>query len=527
MNTTPYKIAYGDTLGAIASKNGLSVQDIVAANPTIKDPNRISAGASLVIPTKAPVVAAPVVETPTTSPTGGKTIASAAKDIVPDFQYINDTDPAINAYVDSLKTSASSTIDEAEIRRQTRERIQAQIDSLKVAGAQSLARAREAGAGRLGTSTAINARSGNLGSSFAQADENNIKTYNQGIETDIEAETQAKVVGLLNQADKDASQDIADRRAAKEKGAEEYVKFITTRNTARSTKASALAKAFAAQGIDPTKLSANDAKKLQDAYGVDSATFNGMVSDAKLAEDKAKAETEKIARTSQPQSVQEYEYAKESGYTGTYNEYQNLDANRKAQIARAGVAKNEFGLTPSQQFTASQTLQKKVANNTDAAREINRQIGVMTGAWDRYATGKATDLNATSQAIITAFNKVLDPTSVVRETEYDRSGSGQALLSKIEGKIATINQGGPGLTKESLQELVNLGKTYEANAKRSIEAEQKRAREEAQYYGLNADFVSAPAPVNESAPGTDGGSTYTAPATPAGKKAIGTINFFE
>ena len=40
----------------------------------------------------------------------------------------------------------------------------------------------------------------------------------------------------------------------------------------------------------------------------------------------------------------------------------------------------------------------------------------MTGAWDRYATGKATDLNATSQAIITAFNKVLDPTSVVRDT---------------------------------------------------------------------------------------------------------------
>jgi hypothetical protein len=372
-------------------------------------------------------------------------------------------------------------------------------------------------------------RKGALGSSFAQADENNIKTYNQGIESDIEAETQAKIVGLLNQADKDASQEIADRKAAKEKGAEAYVSFITNRNTARTAKANALAKAFAAQGIDPTKLSDADKKKLQDAYGIDATGFAGLVSDAKTEKAKAEAEAEKTRLSGLPESVKEFEFAKKNGFTGTYNEYQNLDANRKAQIASAGVAKNSFGLTPSQQFTASQTLQKKVANNTDAAREITRQIGVMTGAWDRYSTGKATDLNATSQAIITSFNKILDPTSVVRETEYDRSGSGQALLSKIEGKIATISQGGPGLTKESLQELVNLGKTYEANAKASIAKEQERARAEAQYYGLNADLISAPAPVNGEtpAPGTDTGSTYTAPATPAGKKPIGTINFFE
>jgi LysM repeat protein len=68
MTNTSYKIAYGDTLGGIASKNGLSVQDIVAANPTIKDPNKISAGTSLVIPTKAPATAATPATTPTTAP---------------------------------------------------------------------------------------------------------------------------------------------------------------------------------------------------------------------------------------------------------------------------------------------------------------------------------------------------------------------------------------------------------------------------------------------------------------------------
>ena len=338
--TTPYRIAYGDTLGGIAASNGLTVQQILAANPNITNANNITAGSSLILPSQqnsstssAPATSStptapstpstsststsypiypggstspmnpgdkPIAyrdqygkDTPVTSSTGGTTIGAAAQSIVPDFSYIDNTDPAVSTYIDSLKLKASGTIDEADLRKQARERIQAQIDAIKLAGAQSLARAKEAGKGRLGTSTAIAARSGTLGSTFSEADTNNITTYNQGIESDIDAETQAKIVGLLNQADKDASQEIADRKAAKEKGAEAYVQFITNRNTARASKASALAKTFAAQGIDPTKLSAVDAQKLQDAYGIDPTTFAGMINDQKTALDKEKVAADK------------------------------------------------------------------------------------------------------------------------------------------------------------------------------------------------------------------------------------------
>lgn len=41
-------------------------------------------------------------------------------------------------------------------------------------------------------------------------------------------------------------------------------------------------------------------------------------------------------KTTLPASAQEYEYATRHGYTGTYSQYQNEDANRKAQIQSAG-----------------------------------------------------------------------------------------------------------------------------------------------------------------------------------------------
>lgn len=203
-------------------------------------------------------------------------------------------------------------------------------------------------------------------------------------------------------------------------------------------------------------------------------------------------QTEKLG--AQPVSVEEYQFAQKNGYKGTFSQYQNEDANRKASVAKAGVANNanNFGLSPNQVFNATQSLKKTATTNTSIARELERQVGIMNTTYNRLANGQAKDLNGTSQAIIITFNKLLDPASVVREAEYDRSSAGQALLSTIQGKMAAIAQGGPGLTKASLKELVDLGNAYASGAKASIESSNKLAREEAQYFGLNPNFVSAP-----------------------------------
>lgn len=156
--------------------------------------------------------------------------------------------------------------------------------------------------------------------------------------------------------------------------------------------------------------------------------------------------------------------------------------------ANAGA---DNGFTPYQTFTATQALKKNTQTMTAASQELQRQTGIINDTWNRLASGEAHDLNGTSQAIITTFNKILDPTSVVRESEYDRTGSGQALLSNIYGKIASITQGGAGLTRESLKELVDLSNLYAQNAQASIDAKNAAAREEAEFFGLNPDFVTS------------------------------------
>lgn len=160
------------------------------------------------------------------------------------------------------------------------------------------------------------------------------------------------------------------------------------------------------------------------------------------------------------------------------------------EVIYQGQAKSD--LTPYQQFQATQAIANQTAKFTDASKELQRQSNVLTQTWNRYASGEAKDLNATTQAIVTTFNKLLDPTSVVREAEYDRSASGQALLSTITGKLSAVIQGGPGLTPASLKELVDLGNLYAQNAQSSITQANQRATQMAEQFGLNPSFVTTP-----------------------------------
>jgi LysM repeat protein len=46
-----YTIKKGDTLSKIATSHGLTLEELLAANPEIKNPNRVSEGQQIVIPT--------------------------------------------------------------------------------------------------------------------------------------------------------------------------------------------------------------------------------------------------------------------------------------------------------------------------------------------------------------------------------------------------------------------------------------------------------------------------------------------
>jgi LysM repeat protein len=45
-----YTIKKGDTLSKIATANGITIEELLAANPSIKDPNKIGLGQQIIIP---------------------------------------------------------------------------------------------------------------------------------------------------------------------------------------------------------------------------------------------------------------------------------------------------------------------------------------------------------------------------------------------------------------------------------------------------------------------------------------------
>ena len=66
--------------------------------------------------------------------------------------------------------------------------------------------------------------------------------------------------------------------------------------------------------------------------------------------------------------------------------------------------------------------------------------------------------------VVTTLNKILDPTSVVRESEFARTAEGQSLLAKMEGYAKKMSKGGSGLTNNERLDLFNTMKLmYDAS----------------------------------------------------------------
>ena len=278
-----------------------------------------------------------------------------------------------------------------------------------------------------------------------------------------------------------------------------------------------------AQGYDLAENERTSNKSLADiaiAKGAAVDTYNTMLGAGKTVYE-AELAAEKAQKDALPDEARLYEYAKGQGYTGSFtdfiakeksptdqygtgsigeynfyaeqeklagrqpmsfSEYQTADANRKA-------AASGGGLTPYQQFQATQSISKDNAARTESAREILRQTQLMKTAYDSFARGG--DKNIATQAIISTFNKILDPTSVVREGEYDRTAQGQSLLSTIQGRLQNITQGGSAITPATLKAAVDLAEQFLEGSRRSLEAENERSARLAEQFGLDSSFVTS------------------------------------
>jgi len=75
---------------------------------------------------------------------------------------------------------------------------------------------------------------------------------------------------------------------------------------------------------------------------------------------------------------------------------------------------------------------------------------------------------ALDQGLITMYNKLTDPNSVVRESEYARTPENLPVINRIQGALQKVEKGGAGLTNKDREALVlgakiiadERGKTY-------------------------------------------------------------------
>lgn len=128
------------------------------------------------------------------------------------------------------------------------------------------------------------------------------------------------------------------------------------------------------------------------------------------------------------------------------------------------------GLTPTQETSIRDKFMKDKAIQDYKLIEARTQdINAIKKAFKR--SGR---LNAQDQALIMNFNKVLDPISVVRESEFARTASGQSLVDRAAGAWAKVTKGGSGLSKaerEAIYQVFDIMTDSARNRARTVAQE--------------------------------------------------------
>lgn len=115
-------------------------------------------------------------------------------------------------------------------------------------------------------------------------------------------------------------------------------------------------------------------------------------------------------------------------------------------------AEDEAGLR--KEFLANEV----VKDFTDIAPQYQR----IQSAMDEAKTSK--NFTAVDQTLVNTFNRILDPKSVVRESEYARTSEDQSVLDYLKGKYdprtGRLVLGGAGLTSETRQAMQRMAERF-------------------------------------------------------------------
>jgi hypothetical protein len=193
-------------------------------------------------------------------------------------------------------------------------------------------------------------------------------------------------------------------------------------------------------------------------------------------------------------ALKEYEDAKAQGYTGTFGQYQTEDANRKRPVVNVQAGQN-----------ANNNLAMKLADDyTRDAKDYTTQNGAM-----RRIVASAKDPSAAGDmAMLYGYMKLLDPNSVVRESEFATAAQSGSLPQQIQG-AATKLLNGQRLTPEQRADFVKRAQMLYGEAQGTNATVRKSYEQRAKKFGVDPSLVFTD--IDEPAPKTTGPATNETP----------------
>ncbi len=167
----------------------------------------------------------------------------------------------------------------------------------------------------------------------AQTDQvNNVNAQEQAaaeaIINDRRAQELAAVHGQIRQSQEAA---LKAKYEAQRQGSDAVLAEINQRPAKKQANLSNAVKALLAGGHDPSKMSAEELNSFTTGLGVTKQELQAEYNSQQAEATSAKTKADQDAMKALPSAAQEYEYAKKNGYKGSFTQYQNEDANRKAR----------------------------------------------------------------------------------------------------------------------------------------------------------------------------------------------------
>lgn len=322
-------------------------------------------------------------------------------------------------------------VDEAAIRQKTMEQFQAEIDAMNKIYAQKKQEEAIAGQGRLGSSAAIQARSGLLGSDFGAAQTEKTNRYNQDLQDSIDAEKAYKIQEILGKANKEAKAEIDAKKAARQQGYAAYMEYLKGATERSNQKVTSYADQLLYSG---TEINDQDLKALAEQLGVSPQALKAQYNKAKLAATPGpqKPITEKVGN-----ALLVYNPA-----TGKYEQQYSAPEEAQKPVTQT-VGGNMLQYNPSSGqwetvFTAPESasdLKKVTVNGVDYMQDANGNL--ITPKVPTVPTAErisqAQKIKDTAQSILDSedWTNAVGPTSS-QIPQWMRTGKRNAVDAKIK-----------------------------------------------------------------------------------------------